>query len=92
VDLIEAGLDLIIIGFVLNPVVDMVAFIVFAIWFSHHDISLMSSRNVLRTLATFVGKFVPVISLIPLWTVCVVYTITSHGETSPFRSAQQMNF
>ena len=63
-----------VIAFVLGVVVDILAILLFAIWFSHINVSLMT-RYPLGFLATIVLENVPVVNSAPGWTWFVVTTI-----------------
>lgn len=63
VDGLQAILSLLFVGIVLNPFIDVIAWIVFAIWFYHLGIKKYAGL-------TFAGivEFIPVINTFPVWT------------------------
>jgi hypothetical protein len=78
-DLINIGLDFITFG-LLGWFVDAIATMIFSIWFSHHNASLWSSRNVGRTLVAMVIDAVPFGDLTFPWTIQVAYTALTERE------------
>jgi hypothetical protein len=75
VDGAQAILTFLLIGFFLNPIIDIFVAILFAMWFSHHGVSMMSTKNIGPFLATVVAEFIPGISALPVWTGGVALTI-----------------
>jgi len=63
------------IGIFLSSVVTVVAALVFGIWFSHNDMSIMDPKRALRFLGTMLGEFIPGVNAIPIWTSSVTYTV-----------------
>jgi len=63
------------VGWLLGMVLSIVASFLFGIWFSHHGVSLMSSKRVLGFLGTMVGEWIPFISAAPFWTCLVAFTV-----------------
>ncbi len=70
-DLISAGLDFVVIGFLIDPLIDFIAALFFGICFSHLGKSVFS-HSPLGFLGTIVGKAVPGVEIIPFWTFFVV--------------------
>lgn len=64
-----------ILSIALGFVVSVLSIFLYAIWFSHLDVPLMT-RYPLGFLATIVLEFIPVVSTSPGWTWFVVKTIT----------------
>ncbi|OGG51013.1 hypothetical protein A2763_00205 [Candidatus Kaiserbacteria bacterium RIFCSPHIGHO2_01_FULL_54_36] len=76
IDSFQFLLDLIpFVGWALAWFVSIVAALVFGIWLSHHDVSMMHHKRALRFLGTMLGEFIPVVNAIPLWTGSITYTV-----------------
>lgn len=57
-----------------SSVLDFVASIIFGMWFAHYDYSLINKRQ-LGFLGTIGFEFVPLVDMLPLWTIFVILTI-----------------
>lgn len=78
IDFIQFLLVLIpFIGWALGWLASVIASFMFGMWFSHHDVSLMSSKRILGFLGTLLGEWVPFINAAPLWTCLVAFTVVS---------------
>ena len=68
-------LQVLLLPTVIGPVIIMiVAYIIFAIWFSHHDMSILDPRRALRWLGSLVGEGVIGIDGLPFLSATVAYT------------------
>ena len=93
IDGLQILLDLVLIGFLLDPLLDILATIIFAIWFSHHGQSVMSAKRAGGFLVTVVAELVPGFDAIPMWTFFVAYTvIKSRAASAAETTAQQQPF
>jgi predicted PurR-regulated permease PerM len=63
------------VGWLIGWMASIIATFAFGIWFSHHGVSMMDPKRVLRFLATTLAEFIPVINGIPVWTVTITYTV-----------------
>src|SRR3990167_1202232 len=73
IDGLQFLLTIIIIGFLINPIISIMATMLFGIWMSHHGVSMMSSKYALRFLGTIVGE--TILGTLPIWTVTVAVTV-----------------
>ena len=74
IDAIQAFLTLIFIGIIFNPIIGFMSGILFGIWFSHHNISLVG-KHPFRFFGTILLEFLPIVSALPGWSVLVSTTI-----------------
>jgi len=74
IDILEFVLDIMLVGFAVDSVIDVFATFLFGIWFSHYGVSLMK-KNPLGYLGTAIAEFIPFINSAPWWTIYVWYTI-----------------
>lgn len=63
------------IGGFLGMFLSVISMFLFGIWFSHEDVSLMSSKRVMGFLSTIVGEAIPYVDAIPFWTGLVSFTV-----------------
>ena len=75
VDGTQGFLSWILVGFFVNPIIDVCVAMMFGIWFSHHGVSMMSAKNIAPFLGTIVGEFLPFISALPLWTFYIIFAL-----------------
>lgn len=67
IDLIQIALDWIVIGFVLNPFIDIFVGMSVAFYLHIRGQKLTSPKRLAALLATFFGEMIPVVSELPLW-------------------------
>ena len=83
VDLVQFLLVLIpFIGWLFGMMISVIASFLFGIWFSHHGVSLMSSKRVLGFLGTMLGEWIPFIGGVPLWSCLVAFTVIQEWRSS----------
>ncbi|PIR84180.1 hypothetical protein COU18_00285 [Candidatus Kaiserbacteria bacterium CG10_big_fil_rev_8_21_14_0_10_51_14] len=63
------------IGFLIAPVMSIFAALLFGIWFSHNDVSMMDPKRVLGFGGTILGEVMPIVNVIPFWTGNITYTV-----------------
>ncbi len=73
IDIIQIILDIFLVGAVVNRIIDIVLVIIVFLWLLLT--SRMNSRVILLTVATFVGEAIPVVDLLPLWSLEITYLI-----------------
>ncbi len=73
IDLLQAILALLLIGELLDPAIDVVAMIGFAIML-HGRGGTLSKRSISYAL-TSIGEFIPVVDALPLWTLWAIYVV-----------------
>ena len=65
---------------IVGSLVDIIAGIIFGIWFAHYDMSLIRRRP-LGFFGTIIAEFIPFVDWIPFWTFFVIMTIRKeHAE------------
>jgi hypothetical protein len=69
------------IGMFLSSMVTFVVALIFGIWFSHNEMSMMDPKRILRFLGTMLGEFTPGINAVPIWTGSVSYTVIQEWRT-----------
>lgn len=70
------------VGWLLGMVLSILTSFLFGIWFSHHGVSLMSSKRVLGFLGTMLGEWIPFIDAAPFWTCLVAFTVIQEWRSS----------
>ena len=70
-----------VVGWILAWTLSTVAPMVFGVWFSHDDVSLMHPDRVLGFLGTIAGEQIPVFDGIPFFTSFVAYTVIKEWRT-----------
>ena len=83
VDLAQFGLDIAIIGFIVDTVISAVIGVIFGMWFSHHGVHMVK-KNPLGFWSVLAGELIPFINSAPFWTCLVAYTVVNE-----WRSASQ---
>lgn len=82
IDLLQAILDFLLIGLVLNYVLDFIAIVGFWIMLHHHGGGVLKRRSISLG-ATLLIELIPVINAMPTWTLYAIRTIvaerTRHG-------------
>lgn len=81
IDALQFILELMLVGLLLDSVIDIFATFIFGIWFSHYGVSLMK-KNPLGFLGTSIAKFIPFTEMFPLWTLYVWLTIRSERRAA----------
>jgi hypothetical protein len=89
IDLVQVFLGFIIIGEILDPLIDVVAMFLFGIWFSHHGIKVTGSKNIGAFLITGIIGFVPIVDMLPEWTIFVVRTVIKNRKNAAAAQSQQ---
>lgn len=74
--------DIAYIGFILDSLVSFIASIIYGIWFSHHDISLMGPDRALGFLGTILGELVPGVNALPFFTFYITSTVIREWASS----------
>lgn len=74
VDGLQILLTLLFIGFLINPLIDILVGIAFTLMLGTHGGGLVR-RRAIAMIMTAVGEFIPGINALPLWTAFAIYTI-----------------
>ncbi len=72
IDGLEAVLSFFLIGLLVNSFIDLIAALIFGIWFSHHGV-----RSGLGIAGTAAVEFIPGLNALPVWTGYIVYKVFS---------------
>ena len=76
IDFLQFLLDLIpFAGWILGWVVSIIAILVFGVWLSHEEVSMMDPKRALRFLGAMLGESIPIVNAVPLWTGVITYTV-----------------
>ena len=73
IDGIQFLLTLILIGFLVNPIISLVATMLFGIWLSHNGVSMMAPKYAARFLLTILGE--TVFGTLPIWTFSIAFIV-----------------
>lgn len=78
-DLIQIGLEVIMLGFgwTVNWVINIYAMLTFWFWFKLKGVSFVNPKRALFGSASIVIKFIPWLDALPTWTALTVTTIVS---------------
>jgi hypothetical protein len=80
IDLVQLLLTFLMVGFVLNPVLDLFAMGVFWIMLYHHGQKVLSRRGMSFGFSALI-ELIPGLDAIPVWTVFAIYTVVKdHSE------------
>lgn len=77
IDGVQALLNFLLIGVIINPFINIVAAMMYGIWFSHHNMSVMSTKTAMPFFATILGEFVPLINTLPMWSGFIVFAMVT---------------
>lgn len=80
IDAIQAILNFLLIGIVINPFIDVIMWMVFGLWFGHVGIKRQASLGMAA-----VAEFIPIVNSLPIWTGYMIFLIAS----SKWKSAVQ---
>lgn len=75
IDAMQFFLGITGIGAFFTPALTFFASVLFGVWFSHHDLSLLDPKRVLAFFATIIGETFPPFNALPVWTFSIVLTI-----------------
>lgn len=75
VDGAQMLLSLTFFGMFVTPFITACAGIMFALWFSHHGITMMDPKRALAYGATLLGEVIPPFNMLPIWTLSVCLTL-----------------
>jgi len=77
IDGLQALLTFLIIGFIINPLIQIFAWILFYLWFHFNDVKMLEGG--LRKAILFFGggilELIPIINALPVWTLTTGATI-----------------
>ncbi len=74
IDGLQALLTFLIVGIVLNPILNILVGLTFSIMLYHHGGGLIRRRAISMAITT-IGEFLPFVGALPLWTAFAIYTI-----------------
>ena len=69
------------VGGIFGMFLSVIASFLFGIWFSHEDVSLMSSKRIMGFLSTILGEAIPYVDAIPFWTGLVAFTVINEWRS-----------
>lgn len=70
-DGLQAFLNFILIGFLINWIISIYAFLTFYIWFKMKGVRFTTVKNATSFNGSFLGKLIPGLNTIPFWTLSV---------------------
>ena len=70
------------VGWFISSVVGFFASIVLGLMFSHFGMSVMNPKNVLGFLGTLIGEIIPIVDLLPLWSMMTFTMIVSNRRAT----------
>ncbi len=74
IDGLQALLTILIIGVVINPLLNILVSIAFALMLGTHGGGLVKRRAISMT-TTAIAEFMPIINALPVWTFFTIYTV-----------------
>jgi hypothetical protein len=75
-DLLQLLLTVLLIGIVLNPAIDVVAFLTFYLWFKLKGVSLTSSnKQLIATVSGYIVEIIPILNALPGITIATIARI-----------------
>lgn len=88
-DLIQIILTLLAVGIVADSLITVVAGLTFFLWFKLKGVQFNNSKKILTAGGSFLVEAIPVLNVIPTWTISVI--LTALGEKIPIvKTATQM--
>lgn len=72
-DLLQAGLDLVLIGLVLGPVISFIVGIIFAVTLNHWDIPMLRGKWATSGWIALITEFIPGFDIVPGWFLYAAY-------------------
>lgn len=75
IDLTQMVLEWLIIGFILNPFIDIFVGMSLALYLQLRGQSLASPKRLFGLLGTFFGEMIPVVAELPLWTLDGIFNM-----------------
>ena len=78
VDTIQIVLSLILIGLIVNPIINIFVSITFVVWLHAIGVHMGSATTITRLLGTIVGEFIPIVNTLPLWTGFILTTVLAN--------------
>ncbi len=74
-DAAQAFLDLILIGLVVNWILDIWAWLTFFIWFKLRGVSFTNPKRAISFNGGFIAELIPAINALPIWTAVVIILV-----------------
>lgn len=78
IDLIQILSDLLVIGLILDPIISIMATIVFGVWLSHYNIWIFSGKRGWAGWTTLFVEITPLLDAIPGWIAFTSYIILTN--------------
>jgi len=75
VDGTQVFLEWLLIGFVLNPIINIFMSMSLALYFYMNGQSLINPKRAVGMAGALIGEMVPIVAELPLWTAYVVYNM-----------------
>ncbi len=72
IDLVQIGLDFFVVGLIANRIIDAVVLVLFNAYLWFRGVSLTDWKKILAQAVAFIGESVPVVDILPLWSLDVV--------------------
>ena len=74
IDLVQLALTVLMIGAILNPVLDLLAMGIFWLMLWHHGNNVLSRRGLSFGISSVI-EFIPFLDVVPVWTMFAIYTV-----------------
>ena len=74
IDLVQLALTVLMIGVILNPVLDLLAMGIFWLMLWHHGNNVLSRRGLSFGISSVI-EFIPFLDVVPVWTFFAIYTV-----------------
>jgi hypothetical protein len=74
-DAVQAFLDWILIGLVVNWILDIWAWLTFFIWFKLRGVSFANPKRAISLNGGFIAELIPAVNALPIWTAAVIIMV-----------------
>lgn len=74
-DAVQAFLDFILIGLVVNWILDVWAWLTFFIWFKLKGVSFTNPKRAISLNGGFIAELIPAVNALPIWTAAVIIMV-----------------
>lgn len=91
VDIVQILLDLIAIGAIVNRIIDIAFGFLLGIYLHWRGVNMVSPQRLFALIGTFIGEEIPILDIMPFWTLDVVYTwYTVRAQQHPERLSSKL--
>ena len=83
IDLVQILADLLVVGVVVNTILDIFVWLTFYVWFKIYGVNFISIRRGLPFVGAGLAELIPALNVLPAWTVAIaIMWITTKSQVA----------